>query len=167
MSVTEAPEAILDIGLERERREIVELLTQAYWMEIEIVMNYLAASISHDGARSRKVKDALLESVEEEVQHAQRIGRRIQELHRAAPPAGGLAIDHESLHAPDRPSDVVAMLEAMAAAETAAIQHYARIMRASARVDRATYAIAAEFHHDEERHLQLFEGYLRECRPAA
>lgn len=167
MSVTEAPEAIREIALERQRREIVELLTQAYWMEIEIVMNYIAASISHESGRNRQVKDALLESVEEEVEHAQRIGRRIQELHRAALPAGGLTIDHEYLQPPDRQSNVVAMLEAMVGAEMAAIQHYARIKRASARVDRATYALAAELLHDEERHLGLIEGYLHECRAAA
>jgi bacterioferritin len=167
MSVTAAPEGILDIGLERERREIVDLLTQAYWMEIEIVMNYIAASISHDGARGLKVKAALLEAVEEEVQHAQRVGRRIQELHSAVPPAGGLTIDHEYLQPPGRQSDVVAMLEAMVAAEMAAIHHYGRIKRAAGQVDRATYAIAAELLHDEQRHLRLFEGYLREYAPAA
>jgi bacterioferritin len=167
MSVIEAPEAILDRGLERERREIVELLTQAYWMEIETVMNYLAGSISHNGARGLKVKAALVESIEEEVQHAQRLGRRIQELHSVVPRAGGLTIDHEYLRPPGRQPDVAMMIEAVVAAKLTAIRHYSRIKRATGQIDRATHAIATEILADEQRHLRLFERYMREYRPEA
>jgi bacterioferritin len=171
MSVTVVSEAvldpILDRDLARERKEVVELLTQAYWMEIETVMNYIAGSISHDGAPGLKVKATLLECVEEEVQHAQRLGRRIQELHSSTPPAGGLTIDHEYLQPPGRQPDIVAMIEAVVAAEAGAIRHYSRITRATGRIDRVTYALAAELLDEEQQHLRLFEGHLRKLRVVA
>ena len=51
MSATEVPDGLLEIEEEDERRAIIELLTRAYWMEIETVTNYIAASVSHDGGR--------------------------------------------------------------------------------------------------------------------
>ena len=35
-----------------QREEIVELLTKAYWMEIETVMSYIASSVNPDGLRA-------------------------------------------------------------------------------------------------------------------
>lgn len=51
-------------ALRRERREIVSLLEQAYWMELETVMSYVANSVNPDGVRARAVADALAEDIE-------------------------------------------------------------------------------------------------------
>ena len=52
------------------REQVVELLTKAYWMEIETVMSYLAASVNLDGVRAQEIRESLAEDVEEELGHA-------------------------------------------------------------------------------------------------
>ena len=41
--------------------QIIELLTAAYCMELETVMNYLANSINLDGVRAEEIKKSLEE----------------------------------------------------------------------------------------------------------
>jgi bacterioferritin len=140
---------------------IVELLTQAYWMEIEMVMHYIAATTSHQGARNLAVTASLAAGVEEEVAHARALGRRIQELHSVAPFTGG----EQHPHPPVRPPDLATMIEAVIATESSAIRHYRRIMDATERLDQDTSSLVGSILRDEQRHLRLFEGYLRESRP--
>lgn len=165
MFVSEVPEAGPEIDGSHGSSGIVELLTQAYWMEIETVMNYLAASMGHGGAGALKVNAALVAGVEDEVQHAQRLGRRIHELHSVLPRAGGRTIDHEYLRPLGRQLDVATMIQAVVAAEMSAVRHYSLIKRVTGRVDLATHVMATEILRDEQRHLRLFEGYLREYQP--
>jgi rubrerythrin len=47
-----------------ERERIVEMLTKAYWMEIETVMSYLANSVNPDGVRAREIIKSLREDEE-------------------------------------------------------------------------------------------------------
>ena len=44
---------------EKKRGEIVAMLTQAYWMEIETVMSYIANSVNLDGVRAEEIKKSL------------------------------------------------------------------------------------------------------------
>jgi bacterioferritin len=160
MSVTEAPGASQGTEGEDGRRAIVALLTQAYWMEIETVRSYLAASISHDGGPGQAVREALAKGVEEEVRHARTLGRRIHELGGVLAGAEGFASDEAYTQPLARRADIGAIIEAVVAAETSAIRHYLRIMRLTASVDEDTHALALEILCDEQRHLHLFEGYL-------
>ena len=41
------------------RAEVIELLTKAYWMEIETVMSYIANSINPDGVRAQEIRGTL------------------------------------------------------------------------------------------------------------
>jgi bacterioferritin len=163
MSVTEVPGDSLDEAVEDPRRDIIRLLTRAYWMEIETVTSYIAASVGQDGGRALAVRAALAEGVEEEVEHARALGRRIQELqHGVVPGAEPLDSDDEYPQPPPpaRPIDVATMIEAIVATETSAIRHYQRIMRATANLDADTNALALGILRDEQRHLRLFESYL-------
>jgi bacterioferritin len=165
MSVTEVPGDSLDETVEDAHRDIIRLLTRAYWMEIETVTSYIAASVGHDGGRALAVRAALTEGVEEEVEHARALGRRIQELqHGDVPGAEPLDSDAEYPQSPPaaRPTDVATMIEAIVATETSAIRHYQRIMRATADLDADTNALALGILRDEQRHLRLFESYLRD-----
>jgi bacterioferritin len=67
------------------RAEIVDLLTAAYWMEIETVMSYIANSTNPDGVRAQEVTDSLAADVAEELGHAQKFARRIKELYGTVP----------------------------------------------------------------------------------
>ena len=46
---------------EKKRQEIIELLTVAYWMEIETVMNYISSSVNLDGVRAELTATLLAE----------------------------------------------------------------------------------------------------------
>jgi bacterioferritin len=160
MSVTRIPGGYVSERLEGEQRAIVEMLTRAYWMEIETVMNYLAASISQPGARALAVRTALREGVEEEVGHA--LGRRIQELHGVVPGMSESTGEEEDLQPFSRQADLATMVEAVVATETGAIRHYMRIMRATREVDQQTNDLVLEILRDEQRHLRRFEDFLKE-----
>src|SRR5690242_14690212 len=76
---------ILDDENTVKREEIVGLLTQAYWMEIETVMNYITNSVNPDGVRAREISEALAEDIQEELGHAQQFAQRIKELYGVVP----------------------------------------------------------------------------------
>ena len=40
----------------QKREQIIQMLTRAYWMEIETVMNYIANSVNLDGVRAEEIK---------------------------------------------------------------------------------------------------------------
>src|SRR3954451_5187257 len=52
MTTRNASQGILADDNTEAREHIVELLTKAYWMEIETVMSYIANSVNPDGVRA-------------------------------------------------------------------------------------------------------------------
>jgi bacterioferritin len=145
-----------------KREELLELLTRAYWMEIETVMSYLANSVDLDGVRAQEVKDALDADVAEELGHARQFAARIKELYGRVP--GSLAFEAEqaSLQPPADPTDVLHVIRGVIDAENGAIAHYTRIIEAADGVDWVTQDLAIEVLRDEEGHRRLFEGFLHE-----
>jgi bacterioferritin len=92
----------------RENRErIVELLTKAYWMEIETVMSYISCSINPDGVRAQEIKESLAEDIEEELGHAKLFASRIKELYGVVPGSGDFAAEQAFLQPPAEQTDVV------------------------------------------------------------
>ena len=76
---------IFDSANLEAREHVVELLQKAYWMEIETVMSYLAASVNLDGVRAQEIKESLAEDIEEELGHAKQFAARIKELYGVVP----------------------------------------------------------------------------------
>src|ERR687887_159689 len=144
------------------REEIVELLTRAYWMEIETVMSYVANSINPDGLRAQEVREALDADVQEELGHAQQFGNRIKELYGVVPGSEAFQAEQRYLQPPDHQTDIVHVIRGVIEAETGAIEHYNRIIEATNELDWVTQDMTIEILHDEERHRRLFEGFLRE-----
>ena len=145
-----------------KREEIVELLTRAYWMEIETVMSYVANSINPDGLRAQEVREALDADIQEELGHAQQFGNRIKELYGVVPGSESFRPEQSYLQPPERQTDLVHVIRGVIEAENGAIRHYNRIIEATDAVDWVTQDMTIEILHDEERHRRLFEGYLRE-----
>jgi len=52
MATTLTSQGILGDSQSDARAHVIELLTKAYWMEVETVMSYLAASVNPDGVRA-------------------------------------------------------------------------------------------------------------------
>jgi len=145
-----------------KREEIVELLTTAYWMEIETVMSYIANSINPDGVRAREIISSLQTDIQEELMHAQRFGQRIKDLYGVVPGSMDFSAAQTYLQPPDQQTDVVHVIRGVIEAETGAIEHYNRIIEVTDGVDPVTQDMVIEILSDEEGHLRLFEGYLRE-----
>src|SRR3954470_17075209 len=89
-----------------KRAEIVDLLTHAYWMEMETVMSYLANSANLDGIRAEEVAEALEEDVTEELGHARAFAHRIKELYGTPPGSMDFTPTQSSLQPPADAADV-------------------------------------------------------------
>jgi len=144
------------------RSEIVELLTKAYWMEIETVMSYIANSTNPDGVRAQEIIEALEQDIQEELGHAQQFARRIHELHGTVPGSQAFTAEQSYLQPPPDAADVASIVRGVIEAEQGAIEHYTRIAEACDGVDWVTQDLVIEVLRDEEGHRRLFEGFLRE-----
>jgi bacterioferritin len=147
---------------DERRSEIVDLLTKAYWMELETVMSYIANSTNPDGVRAQEIVEALSEDVQEELGHAQRFAQRIKELYGTVPGSLDFSAEQSYLQPPNDPTDIVSVIRGVIEAEDGAIAHYTRIVERCDGVDWVTQDMVIDILRDEEGHRRLFEGFLRE-----
>jgi bacterioferritin len=147
----------------REKREqIIGLLSQAYWMEIETVMSYIANSVNPDGVRAQEIIESLKQDIQEELGHAQQFADRIKELYGVVPGSQKFAAEQDYLQPPEHQTDIVHVIKGVIAAESGAIEHYTRIIEETDEVDPVTQDMVIAILHDEQGHKRLFEGFLRE-----
>ena len=145
-----------------KREEVVELLQQAYWMEIETVMSYIAGSTNPDGVRAQEIIESLREDITEELGHAQQFATRIKELYGVVPGSMDFTPEQTYLQPPEHQTDIVHVIKGVIEAETGAIEHYNRIIQETDQIDPVTQDMVIAILRDEEGHRRLFEGYLRE-----
>jgi bacterioferritin len=162
METTSPSKGIFDGANSEARDHVIELLTKAYWMEIETVMSYLAASVNLDGVRAQEIKESLTEDIEEELGHARSFAERIKELYGVVPGSEAFAAEQSFLQPPDEQTDIVHVIRGVIKAETGAIEHYTRIVEETDQVDPVTQDMVIAILHDEQSHRRLFEGFLRE-----
>jgi bacterioferritin len=144
------------------REEIIELLKQAYWMEIETVMSYIANSVNPDGVRAQEIKESLEQDIQEELSHATQFAARIKELWGVVPGSLEFSAEQSYLQPPDHQTDVVSVIRGVIQAEAGAIEHYNKIVEVTDAVDPVTNDMVIAILRDEEGHKRLFEGFLRE-----
>jgi bacterioferritin len=161
-TTTSPSKGIFDSANLEAREHVLELLRRAYWMEIETVMSYLAASVNLDGVRAQEIKESLGEDIEEELGHARRFADRIKELYGVVPGSEEFAAEQSFLQPPEEQTDTVHVIRGVIKAETGAIEHYTRIVEETEGVDPVTQDMTTEILHDEQSHRRLFEGFLRE-----
>jgi bacterioferritin len=168
MSATTTPTSAGILGSDRanSRAEIVELLTTAYWMELETVMSYIANSINPDGVRAQEVIEALRGDIVEELDHARQFGERIKELYGVVPGSMEFRAQQSYLQPPSEQTDIVHVIKGVIEAETGAIEHYERIIEATDGIDPVTQDMVIAILRDEQKHRRLFEGFLREFQGA-
>jgi bacterioferritin len=153
---------ILAEEMREEREQLTEMLTKAYWMEVETVMSYLANSINPDGVRAQEIIESLEEDIQEELGHARRYGERIKELYGVVPGSLDFNAEQSYLQPPADQVDIVHVIKGVIEAETGAIEHYNQIIEFCEGKDPVTQDMVIEILHDEEGHRRLFEGFLRE-----
>jgi len=141
--------------------EVIELLTTAYSMELETVMNYIANSTNLDGVRAEEIKKSLAADINVEVQHALQLAQRIKQLGGLTPGSASLNLGNQRQPGTDT-TDVAAVIEAVIEAETAACAQYKTIIRATEGDDYVTQDLCIRLLADEEEHLVLFRGFLKE-----
>src|SRR3954471_9865251 len=110
------------------RDEIIQLLTKAYWMEIETVMSYIANSVNPDGVRAQEIKESLQQDIQEELGHATQFGERIKELYGVIPGSTDFSPEQSYLQPPSEQTDIVHVIKGVIEAETGAIDHYNHIV---------------------------------------
>jgi bacterioferritin len=145
---------ILGEGMRDEREQLIEMLTKAYWMEVETVMSYLANSINPDGVRAQEIIESL--------DHARQFGERIKELYGVVPGSLDFNAEQSYLQPPDDQVDVAHVIKGVIEAESGAIEHYNQIIAFCEGKDPVTQDMVITILHDEEGHRRLFEGFLRE-----
>ncbi len=147
-----------------DRDQLIEMLTTAYWMEIETVMSYIANSINPDGVRAQEIIESLEEDIDEELGHARKFGDRIKELYGVVPGSLDFSAEQSYLQPPQEQTDIVHVIKGVIEAESGAIEHYNRIIEFCEGRDPVTQDMVIQILHDEEGHRRLFEGFLREYK---
>jgi bacterioferritin len=162
MSTTTPQHGILSEEQQRDRDQIVQMLTKAYWMEIETVMSYLANSINPDGVRAQEIIESLKTDIQEELGHAEQFGQRIKELYGVVPGSLDFKAEQTYLQPPAQQTDIVHVIKGVIEAETGAIEHYNAVIEFTEGKDPVTNDMVIAILRDEEGHKRLFEGFLRE-----
>lgn len=145
-----------------KREELVELLSRAYWMEIETVMSYIANSTNPEGVRAQEIIESLKQDVQEELAHAQQFAQRIKELYGRVPGSMEFKADQTYLQPSHDPTEITELIKGVIEAERGAIDHYTRIIEFCDGIDYVTQDMVIGILKDEEGHLRLFEGFLKE-----
>ena len=162
MEVGRGGEGILSPELKEKREEIIELLKQAYFMELETVISYVTNATNPDGVRAQEIKESLEEDIQEELTHAQQFASRIKELYGVVPGSMDFTAEQRYLQPPEEQTDVVHVIKGVIEAETGAIEHYQRIVETTEGADPVTQDMVIDILRDEQGHRRLFEGFLRE-----
>lgn len=144
------------------REKVIELLTKAYWKELETIQNYLSNSVNLEGVRAEEIKKALAADITEELTHAQTLAKRIKELGGRVPGSMDFKAEQKSLQPPDDTTDVVSVIKGVIEAEEDAIRTYNEIIKTCEGTDYVTQDIAIDLLADEESHRSTFVGFLKE-----
>lgn len=155
-------EGILSQDMTEKREQIIDLLKQAYFAELETVMNYVSQSVNPDGVRAQEIKEALEEDIQEELGHAQQFAQRIKDLYGVVPGSMEFKAIQDTLQPPEEQTDVVHVIKGVIDAETSAIELYTRIVEETEEADPVTQDMVIDILRDEQGHRRLFEGFLRE-----
>ncbi len=166
---TQAPETtprqgILSDEMSDDRAQLIEFLIKGYWMEMETVMSYVTNSINPDGVRAQEIKESLEEDIQEELGHARQFAERIKELYGVVPGSLDFQAEQSFLQPAEHQTDVVHVIKGVIEAETAAIEHYNRVIEFCDGRDLVTQDMVIDILRDEEGHRRLFEGFLREYK---
>ena len=162
METGRGAEGILSDNMADKREEIIDLLKQAYFAELETVINYVTNSTNPDGVRAQEIKEALEEDIQEELGHAQQFAARIKQLYGVVPGSTHFRAEQTLLQPPELQTDVVHVIKGVIDAETKAIELYQQIVETTEEADPVTQDMVIAVLHDEQGHRRLFEGFLRE-----
>ncbi len=147
---------------DKQTQAILVALHDSYNMEIETVINYLAASINLDGVLAQEIKESLAADITEELGHAKSLANRIKILGGRAKGSMELTMAQKAMQPSDDLTDVVSVIRGVIAAEEGAIKGYEKLIElAGDGVDPVTEDLAIQLLGDEQEHRREFVGFLR------
>ena len=127
-----AAQGILADDNTETREKIIELLTKAYWMEIETVMSYIANSVNPDGVRAQEIIESLHRGHPGGARPRAAVRRRASRSSTASCRARWTSRAEQTyLQPPEHQTDIVHVIKGVIEAETGAIEHYNRIIEAT------------------------------------
>lgn len=142
------------------------MLAEAYWMELETVMSYLANSVNPDGVRAQEIIESLERDVDEELGHAKQFANRIKELYGVVPGSLEFSLEQSYLQPPEHQTDIVHVIKGVIEAETGAIDHYNRIIETTDGLDWRTIEPAQQTERADARERSSCQQPARQ-RPSA
>ena len=146
------------------KKKIIKGLTNAYWAELETVMNYIAHATNLDGVRAEEKKKALTMEIQDEIGHAQTLAKRIKEIGGTIPGSFEMKPNQKSLQPTKDTTDVKYVIKGVIDAENGAIQGYNKLIKDCDGIDYVTQDLVVTLLADEESHRTIFEGYLKEYK---
>ena len=147
--------------MEHRNQEVIDLLIEAYCLDLETVTNFIANIIILDGIRAEEIKKALAADVADELLHAQQLAMRIKQIGGLVPGSKSLTLDTQ-VQPPEDTCDVVGVIKGVIDTEQRACAMYNAIIKATDGQDYVTQDLCIRLLADEEEHLVLFRGYLKE-----
>jgi bacterioferritin len=142
-------------------QEVIEMLKVAYNMELETVLNYLANSTNPDGVRAEEIKKSLSADITAELGHAQQLANRIKQLGGFVDGSAALKFGAQE-QPPKNTVDITSVIKAVIKAEESACAQYKKLISAVEGEDYVTQDLCIKLLADEEEHLILFKGFLKE-----
>lgn len=141
---------------------VLELLVEAYFDELETMMNYIAVSENLETVAGEEVAESFSGDVADELGHAQRLAARIHVLGGDVPVSAEFEpdqIQYQTLGS----RDVEESIEAAIAAEQDAQEVYRDLIEAAVSFDDpVTEDLAIELLEDEEGHERELRDLLAE-----
>ncbi|MFW5964212.1 MAG: DUF892 family protein, partial [Natronomonas sp.] len=142
---------------------VVEILKKAYSDEMETVMNYQTNAIVLDGVRAEEIKESLQQDIQEELDHAQRLGQRLKQLDARPPGSAEFVARQDTLQPPEDSTNVISVIRGVLDAEEGAIETYRTLITAAEEADDpVTEDLAVTILADEEAHRTEFRGFEKE-----
>ena len=146
------------------KENIINGLTNAYWAELETVMNYIAHATNLHGVRAEEIKKALALEIQDEIGHAQTLAKRIKEIGGVIPGSFDMKTNQKSLQPIEDTTDVEYVIRGVIDAENSAIEGYNKLIKDCDGIDYVTQDLVITLLGDEESHRTIFEGYLKEYK---
>lgn len=144
------------------QKEIIDCLVEAYFMEMETVMSYIAASTNLDGMKAEPIKEALSLDVAAELAHAQALAKRVHELGGTVPGSLDFKPRAKSLQPTEDSMDILAVIDGVIDGEDRAVKQYKKIIRLCEGDDYVTQEMCIGLLGQEEAHLREFVGFRKE-----
>lgn len=144
---------------------VIDLLKKAYSAEVEAVMDYQTKAIVLDDERADEINDCLQQCVQQELEHAERVGKRLKQLDACLPGSAEFSINQDSVQLPEDPTDVLSVIRGVIDAENDAIEAYRSLADAAQGAnDPVTRDLAAAILAEEEAHRDEFRDFEMEYR---